>query len=78
MVARKCITSGIYQLPKHSRLRYICAKAWEDIRAESLSRAWNKLLRISCRNHMMTRAGNDQCIVNIGAELSLSAEDVGE
>ena len=51
-----------------------------DIRAESLFRAWNKLLR-STQNFLQESyddTEDDRCIVDIGAELSLSADNVGE
>ena len=49
----------------------MCAKAWDDIREESLSRAWNKL-------GTSGDADDASSILSVGTELNLSSSEVHE
>ena len=57
---------------------YMCAKAWEDIRSESLSRAWNKLLMSSTAETQPESTDTIQPLLDIGSELALSSDEVQE
>ena len=64
---------------------YICAKAWDDIREESLSRAWNKLLVDTNPSNIATDspgtsgdADDASSILSLGTELNLSSSEVHE
>ena len=62
---------------------YMCAKAWDDIREESLSRAWNKLLVGTDPSNINTDssgtsgdADDASSILSVGTELNLSSSEV--
>ncbi len=55
---------------------YMCAKAWEDIRSESLSRAWNKLLICSAQESNSPGPSKDSND-DPGAVASNDPDDVG-
>ena len=64
---------------------YMCAKAWDDIREESLSRAWTKLLVGTDPSNIATDspgtsgdADDASSILIVGTELNLSSSDVYE
>ena len=64
---------------------YMCAKAWDDIREESLSRAWNKLLVGTDPSNIATDspgtsgdADDASSILSVGIELNLSSSEVHE
>ena len=57
----------------------MAAKAWEDIRPESLMRAWNKLLIMNEVCELETVSPDSEVVestLTIGSELSLSAADI--
>ena len=65
---------------------YMCAKAWEDIRSQSLARAWNKLLA-STSNDPPNAVNNTEILestddaqpeLDIASELSLTHDEIQE
>jgi hypothetical protein len=53
---------------------YMVAKAWEDIRQESLSRSWKKLLATSSAVMETQNSDVDESLMDMGEHLSLSHE----